>query len=601
MASGAQGRTAPACESMCVFEMSADIPTHASLPLLPAGLTGLLLALGAQQQAAQAPIVNLREVNPYVASAVEDWRRRHGLAAALPRQHAPLPAAAAGSSGSSPAAAGTSSFGMSGVNAHMLLSPAAADEGSVAAADVQPLPRHRQRHWPAPAAHPLLEEVGAAGGTARFSCSFVGVSAAFLRDHCVSGRLLVPATAFFELLLAAAGSAAKDGTKQLLLPSLAGVAILTPKLLSQQAAAAGGDAVQVALHLSGGAAEVVSADGSTHVRGAVCAMPAAPLLPSPAHGAIASRVRQLLVSSQFSSPAPQRYNFAGISAASACPSGSGWHAQPAAADAALHLAAVKVAGLTDSASRVPVAVAAVAAPARGGSPEQWSASELPGLAPDGSALCTIRAQLASSWLTTAGLHSKPLPSKKAAVDAAAEAMAFEQRNFTYAVQWQAAAGAEAAAPTPALVPIARCGGMHLLADAAAACGAQGSLDAGLGAAKALAISARQRSNASATAVAASSIELLQRILAAGGSAPLQAQSAVALPSPSASQPGSTAAVLAAALKVAAVENPGRQWAALSVDAQQAQLRGAPASAADQHGALLSAGALCRPKLLRQPM
>ena len=513
-----------------------------------------------------------------------------------------MPAAAARSS-SNPGVACASSFGMSGVNAHMLLS-AVPSEGSSDAAGGQPLPWQRQRHWPAAAPHPLLQLASMAGSTVQFSCSFAGGASAFLRDHCISGRLLVPATAFFELLLAAVSSAVDDSSKKQLLPSLAGVAIQAPKILAQAAAAAS-DAVQVSLQLSSGAAEVLSADGTRHVRGSVCAAPAAPAVLEAVASGSSGAARQLVISSLASGGTARRYNFAAISSAAACPSGSGWHAQPAASDAALHLAAVKVAGLGDGASRVPVAVAAVAAAAASSSgAQQWSGSGLPVVAADRSALCTVRAQLAGSSFAACGLHSRLLPSKPAgapATDAAAAAKAFEQRNFTYAIQWQAAAEA-AVAPCTSLVPVASSSSLRLLADAPAA--GQDGLPAALSLARQLAIVAGRRSPSSPATAAAGTIEMLQRILAADGTATVHAVTTAASPSPAAAHTCTASDVLAAALKVAAVECPSRHWGATLVDSQQQQQLNSgciPMGAADQHGALLSAGALCHPKLLRQPM
>lgn len=486
---------------------------------------------------------------------------------------------------------------MSGVNAHMLLS-AGAREGSSAAGAAPLLPWQRQRYWPAAAPHPLLQLVSSMGSTAQFSCLFGSASSTFLRDHCISGRLLVPAAAFFELLLAAAGSTAEDSAKRQAQLSLTGVAILAPKILSREASAAS-DAVQVSLQLSSGTAEVLSADGSSHVRGSVCAAATLPVPLVAGSGIGASgAARLLLVCGQTSGAAPGRHNFAAISGAAAFSSGSGWSAHPAAADAALHLAAVKVAGQGDGASRVPVAVAAVAvAAASGGSTQQWSASELPVVAADRSAVCTISAQLAGGCFSASGLHSTPLPSKPAGVapaDAAAEAKAFEQRNFTYAIQWQAAAEA-AAAQCASLVPVASSNSVHLLAS-------QSGLPAALSSADRLAIVAGRRSPSSPMAAATGTVEMLQRILAAGGTAAVHAVTTAASPSPAAARTCMASSVLGAALKVAAVENPSRQWGALLIDSQQRpHSSGTPLGTADQHGALLSAGALCHPKLLRQPM
>ena len=91
--------------------------TVALFGLLRTGDT-LLAATGLQRQQ-QLPIVNLREVNPYVAAALGEWRSRLSMAAAPSRQSG---AAANLLEAGAQLLAGTSSFGMSGVNAHALLS-----------------------------------------------------------------------------------------------------------------------------------------------------------------------------------------------------------------------------------------------------------------------------------------------------------------------------------------------------------------------------------------------------------------------------------------------------------------------------------------------
>ncbi len=81
-------------------------------------VAGLLLAAGTVASQSAAPIMHMRNLNPHVWSALEDGK--HGGTVALaPRQLRASATAVA------QAVAGTSSFGMSGVNAHAVLaSPA---------------------------------------------------------------------------------------------------------------------------------------------------------------------------------------------------------------------------------------------------------------------------------------------------------------------------------------------------------------------------------------------------------------------------------------------------------------------------------------------
>ena len=74
-----------------------------------------MAAMGLNQGFA-AGILNLRSLNPYVATAVADWRKVAAPVPLLSRQTAPNQAVLNNLS-----MAGASSFGMSGVNAHVLL------------------------------------------------------------------------------------------------------------------------------------------------------------------------------------------------------------------------------------------------------------------------------------------------------------------------------------------------------------------------------------------------------------------------------------------------------------------------------------------------
>ena len=81
-----------------------------------AGLAGVSFAVAALKSASSAAIKHLRTMNPHVVAALTDWRKHYRMAGFLPRQNA------ASASTAMANMAGTSSMGMSGVNAHLLLS-----------------------------------------------------------------------------------------------------------------------------------------------------------------------------------------------------------------------------------------------------------------------------------------------------------------------------------------------------------------------------------------------------------------------------------------------------------------------------------------------
>lgn len=175
-----------------------------------AGLSGALLAVACLQQHLLPPVINLRSVNPYVGAAISEWQSKHSLAAAPGRQ---LGAAASQTASLVQIMAGTSSFGMSGVNAHALVSQG--HDGRAGPVDCSSCSMiwQRQHFWPSPAAHPALARAYVHHGAMSSSRSAVicevqlhAASLSWLWEHAVQGRPLLPAAAMYEMGAAAAAA-----------------------------------------------------------------------------------------------------------------------------------------------------------------------------------------------------------------------------------------------------------------------------------------------------------------------------------------------------------------------------------------------------------
>lgn len=152
-----------------------------------AGLTGALLALAAMRSQAAAPIMHLRNTNPYVESSFGDWQKAHCLAPRAPRAAGPLPLTAAADPELGPLA-GTSSFGMSGVNAHGLfeaLPPRAGPRDEHGAPAFGQAALRRERHWGLAPVFCLADRALPAASEGRCSMlvDLAKPALAFLWDH----------------------------------------------------------------------------------------------------------------------------------------------------------------------------------------------------------------------------------------------------------------------------------------------------------------------------------------------------------------------------------------------------------------------------------
>ena len=177
-----------------------------------AGAVGLATAAAGLMQRRTSVLPQLRAINPLVAAILaaqqgSGYPSSGAAWAALPRQEAGVPDL---DPGCSPAcASGVSSFAFQGTNAHAVLGerallpgPGQADswggrQGGGAA-------WQRLRFWYVGAAHALLAAAAAWAGSAAFQARLGSAALAYLMDHRVSGRALLPGAAMFEAAAAAA-------------------------------------------------------------------------------------------------------------------------------------------------------------------------------------------------------------------------------------------------------------------------------------------------------------------------------------------------------------------------------------------------------------
>eukprot|EP00775_Hariotina_reticulata_P007135 gene7135-7350_t len=196
-----------------------------------AGLAGLAQALVVLQQQAVMPL-RWRNINPYVANSLENW----GTASRIPIQ--------AGGNIIPGLHAGTSSFGMSGVNAHAIISTVSSSlnasltgQGTVKPSIHFSWQQKDMRIGVLPVGHPLLFSASRTNSkTASWEfqlriCNRPGL--AWLWDHQVSGRVLLPGAAYLEMAVAALQAMLHNtGVSSSLQFALEGVVLTAPCLLS---------------------------------------------------------------------------------------------------------------------------------------------------------------------------------------------------------------------------------------------------------------------------------------------------------------------------------------------------------------------------------
>ncbi len=226
-----------------------------------AGVLGLAHAHLALSQQAVLPVLHLRRLNPHIESSFNSQASdvRKMVAA---RQTGPMAASQAGSQ----LYCGTSAFAFQGTNAHAIMSVQSPACQS-AMAKAKPLPFQRRRHWVAPLVHPLLTTFkGSASKITVLEANLAAPSAAYLWDHIVADRSLMPGAGSFDLACSAAKllTAASSQSTTVLLDA----ALPSPLLLPQHTAKSGAVTVQVSVNSSDGQVRVATGSlQQTHLTG----------------------------------------------------------------------------------------------------------------------------------------------------------------------------------------------------------------------------------------------------------------------------------------------------------------------------------------------
>ncbi|DBA84018.1 TPA: hypothetical protein ACH3X1_006502 [Trebouxia sp. C0004] len=257
-----------------------------------AGVLGLAHAHLALSQQSVLPVLHLRSMNPHIESSfnsqASDVRKM-----VTARQTGPRAASQAGSQ----RFCGTSAFAFQGTNAHAIMSvqsPGTACQSAMVKAKA--LPFQRRRHWVAPLVHPLLTTFKRHSSKLTvLEANLAAPSAAYLWDHIVADRSLMPGAGSFDLACSAAKLLAATSSQSAI--ALVGATLPSPLLLPQRTANSGAVTVQVSVNNSHDQVRV--ANGSpqqTHLIGYLSRVQSSslPKAESPAHSSqFASMMRQI--------------------------------------------------------------------------------------------------------------------------------------------------------------------------------------------------------------------------------------------------------------------------------------------------------------------
>lgn len=241
-----------------VLELSAA-KSHMGHAEPAAGGVGLQRALVSLLSNAVVGTLHLSAVNPYVVGALESGK----MTAWMPRG----PSTVADWLPLGGAATGISGFAFQGTNAHVVVSRGAVNT-QLAMRAPRALEFRHQAHWFMPLSHFLAESCHANPwqGQAFVECALSRSPLAYLWDHVVKERPLLPGTCMLEAAYAAFQLVAFPGSGRM---ALTGCAIQAPLILGAITGAAAPPVLHCAISLKSGGLELVSGSGSVHFSGHV--------------------------------------------------------------------------------------------------------------------------------------------------------------------------------------------------------------------------------------------------------------------------------------------------------------------------------------------
>lgn len=163
-----------------------------------AGLLGLASVVAQFQYSTQQPTMHLRTLNVYVENVLAESKLNF------------VPARQEGAY-ISEGAIGISAFAFQGTNAHAVLQRSdaqeAAEEGQQQKHHSKVVLVRKRRLWHIPAPHPFIASVLAtAGSSAQFEVEYYHAKSAYLWQHSVNGRSVLPGAALLDTLQAAAST-----------------------------------------------------------------------------------------------------------------------------------------------------------------------------------------------------------------------------------------------------------------------------------------------------------------------------------------------------------------------------------------------------------